>query len=108
MIYSINELRDIVAPIALKYELSAVYLFGSYAHGNATDKSDVDILIDRTGSKVISFFDLGAVYSDLCESIGAEIDLITTHALFQDGDSEHTSQFTANVLKERVLIYGKQ
>ncbi|MDR3294725.1 MAG: nucleotidyltransferase domain-containing protein [Clostridiales Family XIII bacterium] len=36
------------APIAIKYQLPTVYLFGSYARGEATDDSDVDILIDRT------------------------------------------------------------
>ena len=52
MIYTIDELREIVAPIARKYGLRAAYLFGSYARNEATENSDVDILIDRTGSSV--------------------------------------------------------
>jgi predicted nucleotidyltransferase len=108
MIYSINELREKIAPIAAKYELSAVWLFGSYARGDEMGDSDVDILIDRTDSRVSSLFELGAVYNDLCESVGAEIDLITTRALFQDGDNDRAPQFAENVLKERVLVYGKR
>ena len=46
MIYSLGELKRIIEPIASKYDISLVYLFGSYARGEATDSSDVDILID--------------------------------------------------------------
>lgn len=104
MIYTIEELKKRIAPVAEKYELRAVYLFGSYARNEATDNSDIDILIDRTGSKVRSLFEMGGLYSDLCESIGKEVDLITTYALTQDGDRDRTPQFTANVMKERMPI----
>ncbi|XMB78672.1 nucleotidyltransferase domain-containing protein [Streptococcus agalactiae] len=32
-----------IKPIADKYELSAVYLFGSYARGEADNQSDIDL-----------------------------------------------------------------
>jgi predicted nucleotidyltransferase len=64
MIYSINELREIVAPVAAKYKVSFVYLFGSYARGTATNDSDIDMLIDRKGSEIVTLFDLGAFYND--------------------------------------------
>ena len=108
LIYSIDDLKRRVEPVAKKYNLSAVYLFGSYARDEATDESDVDILIDRTDAKVVSLFDLGELYNDLCESIGKEIDLITTHSLFQDGHNERTPQFNEIVMKERVPIYIRQ
>lgn len=108
MIYSIDELKRKIAPVAEKYRLSAVYLFGSYARNEATDNSDVDILIDRTGSSVKSMFDMGALYNDLCESIGKEVDLVTTYALIQDGASDRTPWFTENVMRERVAVYGQQ
>lgn len=31
MIYSIDEIQYLITPIAIKYKLKAVYLFGSYA-----------------------------------------------------------------------------
>ena len=40
MIYTIEEIRRIITPIAKKYRLPAVYLFGSYARGDATETSD--------------------------------------------------------------------
>lgn len=105
MVYSIEEIKKRIEPVASKYQLRAVYLFGSYARGEATEGSDVDILIDRTDSTIKGMFDLGGLYSDLCDSVGKEIDLVTTHALTQDGDRDRTPWFTENVMKERVSIY---
>ena len=46
MIYTIEEIRRRITPVAVRYRLKAVYLFGSYARGEATDESDIDLLID--------------------------------------------------------------
>ena len=108
MVYSIDELKKRIAPVAEKYRLSAVYLFGSYARNEATDDSDVDVLIDRTDSSVKSIFDMGALYNDLCESIGKEVDLVTTYALTQDGTRDRTPWFSENVMRECVAVYKQQ
>ncbi len=50
MIYQTEEIKKIVSSVAQKYELREVYLFGSYARNEATEKSDIDFLIDRTDS----------------------------------------------------------
>lgn len=42
MIYTIEEITERVRPVAEKYGLRSVYLFGSYARGDATEESDVD------------------------------------------------------------------
>ena len=39
MVYTVDELKKIVAPIAEKYQLPAVYVFGSYARGEARTKA---------------------------------------------------------------------
>ena len=56
---SVNEITERITPVAQKYDLRAVYLFGSYARNEATEESDIDLLIDRTGSKIKSMFDMG-------------------------------------------------
>ena len=45
MIYTLEQLKELIAPIAEKYRLSAVYLFGSYARGEQTPDSDVDLYV---------------------------------------------------------------
>ena len=42
-IYTIEELREIITPIAIQHNVEKVYLFGSYARGEATENSDVDL-----------------------------------------------------------------
>lgn len=105
MVFSVDELKQRVAPIAEKYKLHAVYLFGSYARNEATDTSDVDILIDRSGSKIRGMFDMGGLYNDLCDGIGKEIDLITIQMLEQQSTMERTPWFVENVKSEMMKIY---
>ena len=105
MVYSIEEMKQLVTPIAEKYGLRAVYLFGSYARGEATDASDVDILIDRTGSKIKGMFDMGGLYNDLQERLGKKVDLVTTATLEQKSTLERTPWFVENLRTEMVPIY---
>jgi len=106
MIYTIEQLKERIIPVAEKYQLRAVYLFGSYARNEATEGSDVDILIDKTDS-IVKGWIIGGLYSDLCESIGKQVDMVTTGALEQDNAKERTPWLVENVLRERVKIYDR-
>ena len=108
MIYTVEEIRRRVSPVAKKYSLRAVYLFGSYARNEATEDSDVDILIDKTGSTVTGLFDMSNLYNDLTECIDKDIDLITTHSLEQRDIKRFAPSFAKEVYEGRVLLYGKQ
>ena len=107
MIYTMEELTQKIAPIARKYDIPAVYIFGSYARNEATENSDVDVLIQRKGSKIVGWM-IGALYEDLSECLGKELDLITTETLEQENTKERTPWLIDNLLKERRLIYAKQ
>ena len=106
MIYTIEELKERITPVALKHRLPAVYLFGSYARGDATETSDVDILVDRTGTEIKGMFALGGLFNDLSEAVGKPIDLVTTGALEHKSTRERTPWFVDNVDKEKVKVYG--
>ena len=107
MIYTIEQLKEKIAPVALKYRLPAVYIFGSYARGEATDKSDVDILVDRTGTQIRGLFELGGLYNDLSEAVEKSIDMITLDALKQEETKKRTPWIIENLNRERVQIYGQ-
>ena len=47
MVYTTEELRKIVAPIAQAYGVKSVSVFGSYARGTQTPSSDVDLKIEK-------------------------------------------------------------
>ena len=44
-IYTIKEIKNIIKPILSKYGITEIYLFGSYARGEAKESSDIDIAI---------------------------------------------------------------
>jgi len=84
-----------------------VYLFGSYARNEATENSDVDVLIDKTDSKIKSLFDRVALYNELTETLNKEIDLVTTSGVEQEEAKQRAPMFAKNIDKERIIIYGK-
>lgn len=52
-IYSIDQLRDIIAPYVQSRNLARAYLFGSYARNEADGTSDIDILVDRGKARAL-------------------------------------------------------
>lgn len=53
-IYAVNEIQAIIRPILRDHGVSRAYLFGSYARGEATEQSDIDLRID--GGRIRSMF----------------------------------------------------
>lgn len=105
MIYSIEDIQAIVTPIAQKHGIPAVFLFGSYARGTATETSDIDLLIDTRGTRIRTLLQLGAVYCELEEAFQKPIDLVTVRALEQSDDGDHAARFRETIQKERMPLY---
>lgn len=95
-VYSIEEIRSIVAPIAAVHDVDRIYLFGSYARGEATPSSDIDLRVDK--GRLKGLIALGALYADLEDGLGKKLDLLTTGSLDQ--------KFLQHISKEEVLIYA--
>lgn len=96
-IYTLDEIRSIAVPIAKRYGVAAMYLFGSYARGEASAQSDLDFRIDRGGIR--SLFTLGGLYSDLEEGFAKPLDLVTTQSL--------STAFLDSIADEEVLLYAQ-
>ena len=105
-VYSVQEIESRVAGVAKKHGLKAVYLFGSYARGTATEKSDVDLLVDISGTKIKSLLQLSELRCDFEEVLGKETDLVTTRALEQPIRMPSDVYFRENLRNERVKIYA--
>ena len=106
MIYTAEQISRIVEPIAKKYGLPAVYLFGSYARGTATEESDIDLLVDTTGTAIRSLFDLGGLYGEFEEAFDKSIDMVTMGAIMQKPQMPSDVDFRNAVLRERKRIYA--
>ncbi len=79
---TINGIKDAVTPIAKDYGLRKVYLFGSYAKGNATEESDVDLLIE-IGRKM-TLLGLSGLRQDVSQSLELPVDIVTMKSLDDD------------------------
>ena len=104
-IYAIDELRALISPIAAQYGVDRIFLFGSYARGEATENSDIDLLIDTSGTNLRSLFSLGKLYCDLESALEKKIDLITLSSLEQTTRLSSDELFRSNIEKEKVKLY---
>ena len=105
MIYGIEEIRRMCAPIFHERNLKKVYLFGSYARNKATERSDLDFLIDAEGSSLKDLFDQINLQNDLEKALGKKVDLVTLRAMNDKINQKRTPGFRENVMKEWVVVY---
>jgi len=106
MIYSQEQPSRLVTPIAVKYHIPAVYLFGSYARGTAREDSDIDLLIDTSGTEIKSLLQLSAIMLELEAVTGKTVDLITASSLTQNSNRPSTLRFRETVNRERRPLYA--
>lgn len=92
--YSIEELQSIIVPLAQKYGAERIFLFGSYARGDMTDSSDIDLRIDKGSIRGLA---LAGLLVDLEDALGIPVDLIPTTSL--------DSRFLESIHPDEVLIY---
>jgi hypothetical protein len=59
--------------------ISRLRVFGSFARGEATPQSDLDLIADFPGA--VSLFDIVRIESDLSSLLGAKVDLLTEGAI---------------------------
>lgn len=94
MQYTISQLRDIIAPLAKSYGAERVYLFGSYARGDMTESSDIDLRIDKGRIRGLA---LAGLLIDLEDALGLPVDLLSTPSL-----DEH---FLSAIKDDEVILY---
>lgn len=99
-ILTIPEITRLVS-YAMNGRDGKVYLFGSYARGNATKYSDIDLVVDSS-DKFLYLELMGAIE----ELIGNEIDY-KCQAITMSQLTKADEEFRQSVEKDMVLIYDK-
>lgn len=95
MPYTIDELREIISPIAAEHGVKSVSLFGSYSKGNASRESDVDLKIEK--GQLRTMFQISGFRLAVEDALQLPVDLITS----ESSDCE----FLAMIAKDEVLLY---
>ncbi len=76
-IYTLNEIKSISTPIFKKYaSIKEVYLFGSYARNEATERSDIDFMLVLNDYDIKSRKDGLIVEADLYDGFQKNVDTI--------------------------------
>ena len=94
-VYSIEVIQSRISPIAKRYGVQRVYLFGSYARGCATENSDVYLRVDK--GTLRGLFALSGLRLDICDALSKDVDLLTTNNL--------DDSFRSRIQGDEVLIY---
>lgn len=93
-IYTIQELRDIVVPFVEQRGFKWARLFGSYARGDASGTSDVDVLVDRGDARAIAVCGLA---NHIYQATGKRADVFDINEL-------EASPFRDSVLRDAVAL----
>ena len=95
-VLTLSEIQSIVKPLAEKYHISEVYIFGSYARNEATSASDIDFLV--FGGKDFRLTSVFAFAEELRMQIRKEIDV------FEITEVNRDSTFYETIMKEKVKV----
>lgn len=96
-VYTIDRLKRELRPIFQRNRVRKATLFGSYSRGEATEHSDVDLLVD-SGLRGLAFFGL---MDDICEALEANVDLIDTYDIIPGSPVDCEIKRTGVVLYEQ-------
>ena len=81
-VYTLKEIKRIIKPILNKYGISDIYLFGSYARGEAKSNSDIDIYCDKGNIKTL--IDQSELEEELENALNKEVDIIFTTSILDE------------------------
>lgn len=90
-------IRENLIPVFGRYNVKRAILFGSYAKGTATERSDIDIFVD-SGLRGLKFFGL---LEDVTDALQKPVDLIDMSQI------DENSKVMDEINRTGVLIYGE-
>ena len=95
-IFTLENITAMVKPLAEKYHVKEIYLFGSYARGEADENSDLDFLV--FGGENFKLTNVLALGEDLREVLKKKVDIFEIREVNQD------SEFYKTIMREKVLV----
>ena len=95
-VFTMEQIAAAVKPLADKYRVKEIYLFGSYARGEAEENSDLDFLV--FGGEMFRRTMIFALAEDLREVLKTNVDV------FEITEVNPDSNFYQTIMKEKVLV----
>ncbi len=97
-----TDLRNIVTPLLRPYA-RRISIFGSFARGDQSSKSDIDLLIALKASDkrpALGLFEFIRLEQELGQMLDCEVDLVT-----EEGLNLHRK---SSIEKDRVVLYEEE
>ena len=95
-VFTITDIKALVKPIAEKYNVDEIYLFGSYARDEADQNSDLDFLVfGGQNFKLTMIFSLA---EELRAILNKKVDVFEINEINRDSD------FYKTIMKERLRV----
>lgn len=88
-------IKETVTPIAQRYGVKRLYLFGSYAKGTANEESDIDLLVEK--GKPMSLLKLSGMRQMVQEALNLSVDIVTTTGIEEE--------FQKEIAGTEILLY---
>ena len=95
-ILRLDELMPVIIDLLKKYKADRALLFGSYARGEATPTSDIDLLV--FGGADFHPTDIFALAEDLYSMTGKQVDV------YEIREIDHSSRFYSEIMKDGVMV----
>ncbi len=71
-------IKETLINVLSKYNIHEIYLFGSYARGEAKESSDIDVYCER--GNIETFLEQAKMMNELEQALGKKVDIIFTTA----------------------------
>ena len=94
----IKDIQNAVAELGKQYGTERIFLFGSFARGEAVADSDVDLRIEK--GRIRGLFALSGLHLDLEKRLGRKVDLLASDSLDDD--------FLETIRPEEVPLYAHE
>ena len=78
----ITKVRNTIKSDPNEEYIKSIYLFGSFLHGNAGKKSDIDLLFEMR--KTMSLFQIGAVHYRLEQALKRKVDFVSKKSVIHE------------------------
>lgn len=101
-VLSVDAIRLMILPVAQKFGLKKATLFGSYAREEATEDSDIDLLIEC--DSIRNMKDYLALEEGLKSAIGKNVDLVMADAILS-GNTRAVKRLIEHIKKDQVIVY---
>jgi predicted nucleotidyltransferase/DNA-binding Xre family transcriptional regulator len=80
-----------------RFGIAHVSIFGSVARGDASAKSDIDVIVEPLPTHRLTLFDLAAISELLCRLLGARVDVVTASTLKRSQIAKSAQNDAVNV-----------